>query len=329
MGDILIVAEQRGGQLQRPSRSAVTFGIQLAGQLGVDWHVVAVGHGLSNIAKDLAGYGARSVLLVDHPALENYLAETYAPCVAAAAKEVGATVIGAAATAFAKDLLPRVTALMDAGMVSEVLEVKQENGQLLFSRPMHAGAAIVWVTVDAPIVVATVRPASFPEAESNASASEVRTLEPPAEALKPKSEFLAFEPHKSERPSLLEAKVVVAGGRGLGGPENFKLIENLADVLGAAVGASRPPTDAGWVPHDWQVGQTGKTVSPQLYFAIGISGAVQHLSGMKDSKVIVAINKDPEAPIFKIATYGLVADLFKAVPELTEEIKKLKAERSA
>lgn len=326
MGDILIVAEQRNGELQRPSRSAVTFGAWMAEQLGVPWHIVAVGHGLSRMVDELASYGARTVLLVDHPALEGYLAETYAPCVAAAAEEVGATLVGAASTAFAKDLLPRTTALLDAGMVTEVLDVRVENGQLVFSRPMHAGAAIAWVTVDAPIIVAAVRPASFPGAEPGTPASEVRTLEPPQEALEPKSEFLAFEPHKSERPSLLEADVVVSGGRGVGGPEGFRVIEELADVLEAAVGCSRPPADAGWVPTDWQVGQTGKTVTPQLYFAIGISGAVQHLSGMKDSKVIVAINKDPEAPIFSVATYGLVADLFKAVPELVEEIRKLKDE---
>jgi electron transfer flavoprotein alpha subunit len=326
VGDILIVAEQREGQLQRPTRSALTFGAQMAETLGVDWHIVAVGHGLSGMADELASYGARSVLLVDHPALEGYLAETYAPCVVTAAKEVDATLIGAASTAFSRDLLPRVTALLDAGMVTEVLEVKVEDGQLRFSRPMHAGAAIAWVTVEAPIVVAAVRPANFPGAEPDTPGSEVRTLEPPPEALEPKAEFIAFEPHKSERPSLLEADVVVSGGRGVGGPEGFKLIEELADLLGAAVGASRPPADAGWVPTDWQVGQTGKTVTPNLYFAIGISGAVQHLSGMKDSKVIVAINKDPEAPIFSVATYGLVADLFEAVPQLIEEIKKLKSE---
>lgn len=324
MGDILIVAEQRGGQLQRSSRSAMTFGARLAEQLGVDWHIVAVGHGLVGVADELAGYDAKSVLLVDHPALEGPLAETYAPCLAVAAQEVGATVIGATVTAFAKDVLPRVTALLDAGMVSEVLEVKAEDGQLLFSRPMHAGAAIAWVTTAARVVIATVRPAAFPVAEPGAPSSEIRWLEPPAEALEPQAQFLAFEPHVSERPSLLEADIVVSGGRGLRAPENFKLIESLADVLGAAVGASRPPADSGWVPTDWQVGQTGKTVSPQVYFAIGISGAVQHLAGMKDSKVIVAINKDPEASIFKVATYGLVADLFEAVPELIEEINKLK-----
>jgi len=328
VGDILIVAEQREGKLQRPTRSAMTFGAQMAERLGVAWHIVAVGHGLSGIADELASYGAQSVLLVDHPALEGYLAETYAPCVAAAAREVGAALIAAASTAFSKDLLPRTTALLDAGMVTEALDVKVENGQLVFYRPMHAGAAMAWVTVDAPITVVAVRPAAYPGAEPGTPTSEVRTLEPPPEALQPKSEFLTFEPHKSERPSLLEADIVVSGGRGVGGPEGFKLIEELADELGAAIGCSRPPADAGWVPSDWQVGQTGKTVSPQLYIAIGISGAVQHLSGMKDSKVIVAINKDADAPIFNVATYGLVADLFEAVPELIREIRKLKQQEA-
>lgn len=326
MSDVLIVAEQRGGRLQRSSRSAMTFGARMAEQLGVAWHIVAVGHGLSGAADELAGYGARSVLLVDHPALEGYLAETYAPCVAAAAEEVGAALIGAASTAFGKDLLPRVTALLDAGMVSEALDVEVENGQLHFSRPMHAGAVIAWVTVDAPTTVATVRPAAFPAAEPDTPTSEVHALDPPLEALEPKAKFLAFQPHELERPSLLEADIVVSGGRGVGSAEDFQLIEELADTLGAAVGASRPPADSGWVPTDWQVGQTGKTVTPQLYFAIGISGAVQHLAGMKDSKVIVAINKDPEAPIFEVATYGLVSDLFEAVPGLVDEINKLKAE---
>jgi electron transfer flavoprotein alpha subunit len=210
-------------------------------------------------------------------------------------------------------------------MASDVAGISKEGAEIRFLRPIYAGNANATVAVDTPVKVVAVRATAFEAAKPAGAPSEVRKVAVNLDAASQKMKFVAYKATESTRPELADARVVVSGGRGLKGPENFKLIEGVADVLGGAVGATRAIVDAGWVPNDLQVGQTGKVVAPELYIAVGLSGAIQHLAGMKDSKVIVAINKDEEAPIFKVADYGLVEDLFKAVPELIEALKKAKA----
>jgi electron transfer flavoprotein alpha subunit len=274
-----------------------------------------LGKGIGAIATELASYGV-TVHAADGAGLEHYLAESFAPVVVAIASASGATHVGAAATAFGKDLVPRVAAKLGAACATEVLGFGGSGPAVTFQRPMWAGNVLAEVDLATPVKAFTVRPTEFPAAQK-AGGGEVKAAAADVGALPVR--FVEFREVKSERPELTEARVVVAGGRGTKG--DFKELEGLADDLGAALGASRAAVDAGWVPNDWQVGQTGKVVAPELYVAAGISGAIQHLAGMKGSKVIVAINKDPEAPIFQLADYGLVADLFKAVPELREKIK--------
>ena len=312
MATILLVAEQAGGKLKKATLNALAAAQQLAKANGGQIQAVVVG----GAGEDLAAY-VPVVHLVQGGAFEHALAETHAAAVAEAAKKAGATDVVIAATAYGKDIAPRVAAKLQAGVASDILAVVSANQ---FKRAMWAGNAIATVEVTTPVKVVTVRTTEFAPAEKAASAGQVQSLEVQAPAAKTK--FVEFTEVKSARPELTEASVVVSGGRGTKG--DFKPIEQLADVLGAAVGASRAVVDAGWQPNDLQVGQTGKVVAPKLYIAAGISGAIQHLAGMKGSKTIVAINKDPEAPIFQVADYGLVADLFKALPELSEEIKKVK-----
>jgi len=315
MGNVLIVAEQSGGHLKKASLHAIAAGQVLAGRTGGQVHVAVLGKGIGGIATELASYGV-TVHAADGAGLEHYLAEAFAPVVAAIAKANGVAYVGAAATAFGKDLVPRVAASLGAACATEVLGFGGAGPAVTFQRPMWAGNVLAEVDLATPVKAFTVRPTEFPAAQKG-GAGEVRAAAADVGALPLR--FVEFREVKSERPELTEARVVVAGGRGTKG--DFKELEGLADDLGAALGASRAAVDAGWVPNDWQVGQTGKVVAPELYVAAGISGAIQHLAGMKGSKVIVAINKDPEAPIFQLADYGLVADLFKAVPELREKIK--------
>ena len=319
MGNILVVAEQLKGKLRKASLNAIGAAQQVKARAGGEVVVLVLGQGLDAVAKELASHGVSRVLQADSAALANPLAETYGKVIADAAKVTGATYVLAAATNGGKDVLPRVAARLSAGLASDVVALAGEGANVLFKRPMWAGNAIATVEVTTPVKVVTVRPTEFPEAAAGGSAPIERFA---VEAGAAKTRYLKFEEVKSERPELTEASVVVAGGRGTKG--DFGPIEALADVLGAAIGASRAVVDAGWQPNDRQVGQTGKVVAPKLYIAAGISGAIQHLAGMKGSKTIVAINKDPEAPIFQVADYGLVADLFKALPELTEEIRKAK-----
>jgi electron transfer flavoprotein alpha subunit len=240
--------------------------------------------------------------------------------ISAAAKAVDAGYVLATATAVGKDALPRVAARLGAGMASDVLAFLGDGPNVTFRRPMWAGAVLAEVAISTPVKVLTVRGTEFGVPEKAATAAPVAAFPVQIDAGAIKTKFVEFKQVKSARPELTEAKIIVSGGRGTKG--DFKPVEALADSLGAAVGASRAACDAGWVPNDWQVGQTGKTVAPQLYIAAGISGAIQHLAGMKNSKVIVAINKDAEAPIFQVADYGLVGDLFKVLPELQAALKK-------
>jgi len=283
--------------------------------------LVVGGAGTKAAAEAAAALGFDKVLYVEDEALGNYLALPYAEIVVAAAKETDAALVMAAATTEGKDLAPRITEQLDAAQASDITEILDGAK---FKRPMYAGNIIATVELNAEKKVVTVRGTAFDRAEPGAENAPVEVL-----SVSPKSsgqEFVSFDTTGGDRPELTEADVVVSGGRALKSSENFEeYIAPLADVLGAAIGASRAAVDSGYAPNDWQVGQTGKVVAPSLYIAIGISGAIQHLAGMKDSKVIVAINKDAEAPIFEVADYGLVSDLYESVPPLIEALKAAKS----
>ncbi len=314
MATHLIVAEHDGTHLKKATLAALTAAKKVGGQVVG----LVLGKNVMAVAEDFARYVGK-VHLAEHDALEHRLAQPYAKVVADVAIQIGATHVWAGATVAGKDFMPRVAARLNAGIASDILSVVDEK---TFKRPMWAGDVIGTVELTTAVKVVTVRPTEFAAAEALGRGEVVAIAVDPGTS---KMSYVSFDAVKSERPELADARVVVSGGRGLKGPEGFKqLVEPLADVLGAAIGASRAVCDAGWVPNDWQVGQTGKVVAPQLYIAVGISGAIQHVAGMKGSKCVVAINKDPEAPIFQVADYGLVADVFQAVPELIEGIKAIK-----
>jgi electron transfer flavoprotein alpha subunit len=321
MANVLVVAElSEDGKLRNSTLSAIAFARQALPVVGGALHIVVLGHNTAGAAAELAAYGAAKVISIEDPSLAQYTAEHFAPSVVAAAQ--GASLIVATATSFGKDLLPRVAARLGAAYAGDCSAVSGEGGKLLYKRPMFAGNASGYCTLETPVQVATARQSEFSPAEPSGGTSPVEKLPKAAvSAAASRVEFVGLEAVKSARPELGDAKVIVSGGRAL--KEKFnEVMEPLADAVGAAIGASRAAVDAGYAPGDYQVGQTGKIVAPQLYIAVGISGAIQHIAGMKSSKVIVAINKDAEAPIFQIADYGLVADLFQAVPALTAELKK-------
>lgn len=322
MGNILVFAEQQKGTLPKATLVAIQAGKEAASKLGGGCYAVIFGSGIEALAKELTEYGVSKVLMVDDPSFEHYLADGYAAALEQLVKANGVSLLLGTTTAVGKDLLPRVAARLGVSMASDVVAIESDG---MFRRPMYAGGVTATVSLEGPVKVISVRSTAFDAAKKDGQ-GEVEKANVSLDASVRKMQFVSFDETKSDRPTLTEANVVVSGGRGLKSGENFKMVlEPLVDALGAAMGASRAAVDAGFVPNDLQVGQTGKVVAPDLYIAVGISGAIQHLAGMKDSKVIVAINKDPEAPIFNIADYGLVADLFKAVPELTEEVKKAKA----
>jgi electron transfer flavoprotein alpha subunit len=321
MGDVLVFAEHTKGKFPKTTLSAIEAGKQAASRTGGACHAIVVGKGVDGLAQEIAGYGVKKVFAVDGDAFEHYLADAYTEAIADVVKQKGIDVLVGTSTAIGKDLLPRVAARLGAGMASDVVHFN-EDGTL--TRPMYAGNVVATVKLEGSPGVVSVRATAFDAAKKD-GAGEVEKVSVNVDPTKLKAKFVGFNETKSDRPVLTEASIVVSGGRGLKNGENFTTyLEPLCEVLGAAMGASRAAVDAGFVPNDLQVGQTGKVVAPTLYIAVGISGAIQHLAGMKDSKTIVAINKDGEAPIFAVADYGLVADLFKAVPELTEELKKLK-----
>ncbi|GAC1344477.1 MAG: FAD-binding protein [Myxococcales bacterium] len=319
MAAILVIAEQAKGELKKAALSALGAGQELARRTGAPLHALVIGGDAAKAAAKAAECGA-IVHVADGPAFAHALAEPHAKAAIAAAKATGATHVVIAATAYGKDVAPRIAARLSAGIASDVLGFAGGGATVHFKRAMWAGNAIATVEVTTPIKVLTVRPTEFAAAKAAAAPGSVQPLA--ADAGTARTRFVEFNEVKSARPDLAEARIVVSGGRGTKG--DFKPVEQLADVLGAAVGASHAVVDAGWQPNDLQVGQTGKVVAPQLYIAAGISGAIQHLAGMKGSKTIVAINKDAEAPIFQVADYGLVADLFKALPELSDAVAKLK-----
>ena len=324
MANVLVVAElSEDGKLKKSTLSAITFARQALPAVGGALHIVVLGASTAAACAELAGYGAAKIIAVEDPSLAHYTAEHYGPSVAAAA--AGTSLVVATATSFGKDLLPRVAARLDAAYAGDCSGVSAEGGKLVYKRPMFAGNASGFCTLETPVQVATARQSEFtPAAPSGGSSPVEKLAKAPVGSAASRVEFVGLETVKSARPELTDAKVVVSGGRALK-EKFFEVMEPLADAVGAAIGASRAAVDAGYAPGDFQVGQTGKIVAPQLYIAVGISGAIQHIAGMKSSKVIVAINKDAEAPIFQIADYGLVADLFQAVPALTAELKKRSA----
>ena len=305
----LVIAEHDNGSLKGATHHTVTA----AAQCGGDVHVLVAGSNCGAAAEAAAQIaGVSKVLVADAPHFADGLAENVAEQILAIAGEYSH--ILAPATAYGKNILPRVAAKLDVAQISEITKVDSPD---TFERPIYAGNAIATVQSSDKVKVITVRGTAFDSAASGGSAAIENVT---AVADSGTSTFVGRELAKSDRPELTAAKVIVSGGRGIGSADNFKILEPLADKLGAAMGASRAAVDAGFVPNDWQVGQTGKIVAPTLYIAVGISGAIQHLAGMKDSKTIVAINKDPEAPIFSVADYGLVGDLFEVVPELVKEL---------
>ncbi|MBI3230418.1 MAG: electron transfer flavoprotein subunit alpha/FixB family protein [Burkholderiales bacterium] len=306
----LVVAEHDNAALKGSTYNTVTA----AAQCGGDVHVLVAGFNAAAVAQAASQIaGVSKVILADGAQFENGLAENVAEQVLALAS--GYSHILAPATAYGKNILPRVAAKLDVGQISEITKVDAPD---TFERPIYAGNAIATVQSLDAVKVITVRTTGFDAAAATGGSASVENATAVADS--GKSSFVSREVAKSDRPELTAAKVIVSGGRGMGSGDNFKILEPLADKLGAAMGASRAAVDAGFVPNDWQVGQTGKIVAPQLYIAVGISGAIQHLAGMKDSKTIVAINKDPEAPIFSVADYGIVGDLFEIVPQLVAEL---------
>ena len=324
MATILVLAEQQAGHLKRSTLAAITAARQLAGKVGGGFDIVAIGHELAAVGDALQGYGAGTIHLVDAPAYANYLAQPYQAAVVAAAQKAGASYVVGPAASFGKDVLPRVAATLGAGMVADCTAVVTDQAEVRYKRPMYAGNVIATVRVTTPKVVVGVRVSEFDAAEKSGGASKVEALA--VDAGTAPARFVGYQMTESARPELTEASVVVTGGRGLkDGPTFWAMMNPLADAFGAAIGATRAVVDA-WeeVPNDMQVGQTGKVVAPKLYIAVGVSGAIQHLAGMKSSKTIVAINKDGDAPIFSVADYGLVADAFKVLPELVEKVKALR-----
>nr|ADO28246.1 mitochondrial electron transfer flavoprotein subunit alpha [Ictalurus furcatus] len=309
----LVVAEHNNDTLTPVTLSAITAASKLGGEVSC----LIAGTDCAKVAEQLSQVeGVKKVLVAQHDVYKGMLPEELTPLILASQKQFNFTHICAGASAFGKNLLPRVASKLDVAPISDIIEIKSPD---TFVRTIYAGNALSTVKCNEKVKVFTVRGTSFEPAKQGGSATSEQVSSATPVGI---SEWLEQNLTKNDRPELTSAKIVVSGGRGLKSAENFKLLYDLADKLNAAVGASRAAVDAGYVPNDMQVGQTGKIVAPELYIAVGISGAIQHLAGMKDSKTIVAINKDPEAPIFQVADFGLVADLFKAVPEMIDTLKK-------
>jgi electron transfer flavoprotein alpha subunit len=319
MSKILLVAEHDDGAIRKSTYQSLTLVQQLAARTGASYDIALIGQGVSALTDGLAGYGADTVHVLDSEAYAHYLAQPWAASVAQVADACGATAVVCSASSTGKDFLPRVAAIKRWGMVADCVGLAGEGADVLYNRPMYAGNIIATVRVNTPGTVISVRGSEFEAAAPAGGQSTVSAFAGDTGGVTVR--YVGFEGVKSERPELTEADVVVSGGRGLkDGDKFFSVMDPLADALGAAIGASRAAVDSGFCPNDFQVGQTGKVVAPKLYIAVALSGAIQHLAGMKNSKTIVAINKDPEAPIFQLADYGLVADAFTAVPELVEKL---------
>ena len=322
MSKILAFVESRENKIKNSGFETASTALKLANDIGADIEVLLIGNNVSSIAAELGAYGIKKVVVSEDAKLENYSTTAYSKILAETAKLKGADIIILSASAMGKDISPRVSAKLEAGLVADCTEIKAEGGNITATRPVYAGKAFIDVKVTSTVKIFTLRPNVFKAVKIDGVSAETEkvdiSLSETDFAVQVKEVVVS-----NEKLDVTEADFVVSGGRGLKGPENFYLVEDLAKVLGGAAGASRAIVDAGWRPHSDQVGQTGKTVSPSLYIAVGISGAIQHLAGMSSSKCIVAINKDKDAPIFQIADYGIVADALEIMPALTEEFKKV------
>ncbi len=317
MNKILVFAEQRDGEIKKSTFEAISLAGKLANSAGAEFVTVLIGHDLSGVENNLAKYGAANIQKYTNENLAVYNSEGYAKVLADAVTQLGADVVFLAATAMGRDLAPRLGARLNAGVATDCVAVSLEDGELKIIRPMYAGKVRTIIKLHSDIKIITIRPNVFIAEENPAAANAQDNT---VDTVDFKAVVQEIIKGAEEKLDVTEADIVVSGGRGLKDAENFHLIEDLARKLGAAQGASRAVVDAGWRPYAEQVGQTGKTVSPSLYIAVAISGAIQHLAGMSSSKYIVAINKDPEAPIFKVADYGIVGDAFEVVPKMIEAL---------
>ncbi len=319
---VWIVAEQRDGALRKISFELAGAARKLADQLGEEVSAVLLGSGVEGTAAELGKYGVDKVYVADDPALAVYTTDAYAAAVAKIVKENDPAILLLGASSQGKDLSARLAGRLATGLATDCTELKIADGKMVAVRPVYAGKCFIEVVSLATPQMASLRPNVFPAVES-AKAGAVVKFDPGIDPAQLKTKVIEVQKDTSGRVDLTEASIIVSGGRGMQGPEGYKILEELADLLNATIGASRAAVDAGWRPQSDQVGQTGKVVSPNLYIACGISGAIQHLAGMSSSKIIVAVNKDSEAPIFSKADFGIVDDLFKVVPELTKECRKI------
>ena len=323
---ILVICEQRQGEIKRVTYEALSEASRLAAALDGEVWALLIGDKVKDKATALAHYGAKKVWVAEDARLGSYSVEGYAAVAGKACADLKPDFVFLPATATGKDLAPRLAAKLGAGLASDVIAVEASGGDLVLTRPIFAGKALMSLKVTSTPQVASFRPKVMALAEADTSlTAEVADLPHTGLIDQIRTTVTKTTETATGRPDVSEADVIISGGRGIKGPEHFKMLEDLADLLGAAVGASRAAVDAGWRDHQDQVGQTGKTVTPNLYIACGISGAIQHLAGMLSSKCIVAINKDPEAPIFQICDYGVVGDIFEIVPLLTEEYRSVKS----
>jgi len=318
---ILAILEQREGSLKKVSYEVASVASKLAKELNLEVEAVVVGNDVNDL-NNISKYGIQKIIHLKNSEFSNYTSSGYTEAIGNYCKEVNAVCLIVGNTSLGNDLAPRLAVKLNSGCITDCVNLQVESGEVIATRPIYAGKAFTKVKLSSVVKVFTIRPNVFKAElyENGTSNIEIKEISSP----NLKSKVVSFK--KSEgKLDVAEADIIVSGGRGMKGPENFNLIESLADSLGAAVGASRAVVDAGWRPHREQVGQTGKTVSPSLYVACGISGAIQHLAGMSTSKYIVAINKDKDAPIFSVADYGIAGDLFEILPVLTEEIKKIRS----
>lgn len=322
MGKVLAFVESRENKIKASGFETASTALKIANELGCEAEALLIGSGVSQVAGELGAYGIKKAMIAEDARLEKYSTTAYSKILAEACRKSGADTIILSATAMGKDLSPAVSAKLEAGLAVDCTEIKVDGGNIIAKRPVYAGKAYIEVKLNSAVKMFSLRPNVFKPVKSGGVTTEIERLQvelSDADFKVQVKEVVVSD----EKLDVTEANIVVSGGRGLKGPENFHLIEELAKVLGGAAGASRAIVDAGWRPHSEQVGQTGKTVAPTLYIAIGISGAIQHLAGMSSSKCIVAINKDKDAPIFQVADYGIVGDALEIVPALTEEFKKV------
>jgi len=316
--------ETRDGKIRTSSLEALSEARRKASDLGVASAAVLVGHGLEGLAAELSAYGAGKIICLDSPALASYSSQGYSRVLCDFVRDHSPAALFFAGSALGRDLAPRVAAGLGVGLASDCTRIEAKAGRLEFTRPIYAGKAFLSLALSSTPQVATLRPNVFPVLEAGGALAEVITkkVDIPDGVIKGRVVEVLKEP--ATEIDVTEAEVIISGGRGLKGPENFALLRELAALIPrSAVGASRSAVDSGWIGHQHQVGQTGKTVSPNLYVAVGISGAIQHLAGISSSKFIVAVNKDPEAPIFKVADYGIVGDLFEVIPRIKDELRKI------